>query len=157
MSRATPHERVRLFPILAVLLCAQGVDLAARNLDASPALEEDVRALELSRAEALMRADTTTLSRMVADEFVEISRLGQVRTKAQNLQEIASGELILTSVKYDDLTVRVYGDVAILMGIADNAGMFRGIPFSGRVRYTRVFVLRDGRWQAVAMQHTTTP
>lgn len=52
------------------------------------------------------------------------------------------------------LTVRTYGDVAILQGIADNTGAMGGVPFSGRIRYTRVFVRRDGRWQAVTMQHT---
>jgi len=50
--------------------------------------------------------------------------------------------------------VRIYGDVAVLRGIADNSGTFRGFPFSGKVRYTRVFVKRDGRWQAVEMQQT---
>ena len=60
----------------------------------------------------------------------------------------------MTSVKYDSLTVRIYGDVAVLRGIADNTGSMRGFPFSGKIRYTRVFVKRDGRWQAVAMQQT---
>jgi len=113
-----------------------------------------VRAVEVARAQALLRADTIALSRMVADEFVEISRLGQLRTKADNIRDIASGELRLTSVKYDSLTVRIYGDVAVLRGIADNTGRFRGFPFSGKIRYTRIFVRRDGRWQAVAMQQT---
>jgi len=116
--------------------------------------EDSVRAVEVARAQALLRADTIALSRMVADEFVEISRLGQLRTKADNIRDIASGELRLTSVKYDSLTVRIYGDVAVLRGIADNTGRFRGFPFSGKIRYTRIFVRRDGRWQAVAMQQT---
>ena len=92
---------------------------------------------------------------MVADEFTEVSRLGTLRTRAANLREIATGVLRLTSVRYDSLTVRLYGDVAVLQGIADNAGSFGGMPFSGRIRYTRVFVRRDGRWQAVTMQQTT--
>jgi len=50
--------------------------------------------------------------------------------------------------------VRVYGDVAVLRAIADNTGTMRGFPFSGRIWYTRVFVWRDGRWQAVTMQQT---
>jgi hypothetical protein len=58
-------------------------------------------------------------------------------------------------VKYDSLTVRIYGDVAVLRGIADNSGTYRGFPFTGKIRYTRVFVRRDRRWQAVAMQQTT--
>jgi hypothetical protein len=51
----------------------------------------------------------------------------------------------------------VYGDVAILTGVADNTGTARGIPFSGKVRYTRVFVRRNNRWQAVLMQETSIP
>jgi ketosteroid isomerase-like protein len=118
-------------------------------------LEETIKALEASRAQALLRADTKALGDTVADDFVEISRLGQLRTKADNIRDITSGDLKLTSVKYEDLTVRVFGDVAILTGIADNTGTARGIPFTGRVRYTRVFVRRNNRWQAVLMQQTS--
>ncbi len=136
-----------------VLLCVQAV-LTAQEPARGSAPEDSVRAVERARGQALLRADTTALSRMVADEFVEISRLGQLRTKADNLRDIASGDLRLTSVKYDSLTVRLYGDVAVLRGIADNTGTFRGFPFSGKIRYLRIFVRRDGRWQAVAMQQT---
>jgi ketosteroid isomerase-like protein len=62
--------------------------------------------------------------------------------------------LRLTSVRFDSLNVRIYGDVAVLQGITDNTGTMGGVPFSGRIRYTRVFVRRDGRWQAITMQHT---
>jgi ketosteroid isomerase-like protein len=122
---------------------------------ATPAPEDTIRSLESQRAEALLKADVQTLSNLVADDFVEISRLGQLRTKADNVRHIASGDLKLSAVRYEDLRVRVYGDVAVLIGIADNAGTARGIPFSGKVRYTRVFVRRDGRWQAVLMQQTS--
>jgi ketosteroid isomerase-like protein len=122
---------------------------------AAYALEDSVRAVEMARGRALTSADTVALSRLVADEFVEISRLGQLRSKSDNMREIATGDLKLTSVKYDSLTVRIYGDVAVLRGIADNSGTYRGFPFTGKIRYTRVFVRRDRRWQAVAMQQTT--
>jgi hypothetical protein len=122
---------------------------------ASAAAEDSVRSVELARREALLHADTTALSRMIATEFVEISRFGQVRTRADNLREIESGELKLTSVRYDSLTVRIYGDVALLRGIADNVGNYKGFPFTGRIRYTRIFVRREGRWQAIAMQQTS--
>jgi ketosteroid isomerase-like protein len=136
--------------IILLLLGGQRLNLAAQA--STP--EDSVRAVELSRGQALLRADTAALSRMVADDFLEISRLGQLRTKADNIRDIASGTLHLTSVKYDSLAVRIYGDVAVLTGIADNTGTFRGFPFSGKIRYMRIFVRRDGRWQAVAMQQT---
>jgi ketosteroid isomerase-like protein len=62
--------------------------------------------------------------------------------------------LKLQTINYDSLTVRMYGNVALLFGIAHNTGTFRGFPFAGKIRYTRVFVRREGRWQAVSMQQT---
>ena len=145
--------------ILVGMMLANAIASAAAQAP-SPAYaastpEDSVRAVELARGEALLHADTTALSRMIAPEFMEISRLGQLRPRAVNLREISTGELRLLAVKYDSLAVRIYGDVAILTGIADNAGTVRGFPFAGKIRYTRVFVRRDGRWQAVAMQQTS--
>jgi hypothetical protein len=143
--------------IALLLLGSHGARLAAQGAATSSTPEDSVRAIEIARGQALLQADTVALSRMVADEFVEISRLGTRRTKGDNIRDIASGQLKLTSVRYDSLMVRIYGDVAVLQGIADNTGTFRSYPFSGRIRYTRVFVRRDGRWQAVAMQQTSMP
>jgi hypothetical protein len=119
--------------------------------------EDSVRAVEMARRDALLAGDTVALSRLVAEEFVEISRLGQLRLRADNIREISAGELRLTAVRFDSLVVRIYGEVAILRGIADNVGTYRGFGFSGKIRYTRTFVRRAGRWQAVVMQHTPMP
>jgi ketosteroid isomerase-like protein len=143
--------------ILLLLVGFGGSRLAAQGPAGGASAEDAVRAVELARGEALQRADTAALSRMIADEFTEISRQGRLRTKADNMRDLGSGALRLTSVRYDSLEVRTYGDVAVLTGIADNTGVAGGMPFSGKVRYMRVFVRRDGRWQAVAMQQTAMP
>jgi len=138
-----------------VVFSAYSPRVAAQEPATASSPEDSVRAVETARGQALVHADTVALSRMLADEFVEISRLGTRRTRADNIRDIASGALRLTSVRYDSLTVRIYGDVAVLQGIADNTGTFRGFPFSGKIRYTRIFVRRDGRWQGIAMQQTS--
>ena len=143
--------RVQVVALAALMVSAYGAGLGAQ----APSLEDSLRALESQRAQALLAADTVALSQLVADDFIEISRVGTLRTKADNMREIASGTLKLTSVRYDSLSVRIYGDVAVLQGIADNTGSFRGFPFTGKIRYTRVFVRRSGRWRAVAMQQTS--
>jgi ketosteroid isomerase-like protein len=147
-----PHS---VTPFLALLLAVVPRSNVPAQGRSGSTLEDSVRAIEAARGQALLRADTAALSFMVADDFVEVSRLGTLRSKAANLRDISSGDLKLTSVKYDSLQVRIYGQVAVLQGIADNEGTFRGMPFSGKIRYTRVFVRRDRRWQAVAMQQTT--
>lgn len=141
-------------PFLLLSANAHPPRLAAQGATSGSTPEDSVRAVELSRAQALLRADTVELSRMVAEEFMEISRLGQLRTRTDNIRDIGSGDLRLASVRYDSLVVRIYGDVAVVRGIADNAGSFRGFPFSGKIRYLRIFIRRDHRWQAVAMQQT---
>ncbi len=118
--------------------------------------EDSVRALEAARAQAVLSGDTVALSRMLAPDFNEISRIGTVRSRADNIRDVASGRLHLTMIRQDSLTVRIFGDVAVLQGIAYNEGTFAGTPFSGRIRYTRVFVRHEGRWQAITMQQTMT-
>ncbi len=113
-----------------------------------------VKDAELARRQALLASDTVALSRLVAPEFYEVSRFGQIRPRSANMREIATGALHLLTVNYDSTVVHVYGDVAVLSAIADNTGTYMGMPFSGKIRYTRVFVWRDDRWQAVVMQQT---
>ena len=142
--------------VLFTLLAGYGA-IARAQVVPNPAAEDSVRALEEARGQALIRGDTVALSRMTAVEFNELTRLGTMRNRAANLRDVSSGMLHLLTVRYDSLAVRIYGDVAILQGIADNTGTMGGMPFSGKIRYTRVFVRRDGRWQAVTMQHTPMP
>jgi ketosteroid isomerase-like protein len=155
----SPRRRLVVFvlTILLSILASHGSSTAAKEKAGAPSAEEAVKAVELARAQALLAADTTSLSNMIADDFIEISRLGQIRSKADNMHDISTGELKLTSVHYDSLSVRTYGDVAVLRGIADNTGEFRGFPFSGKIRYTRIFVGRGGHWRAVGMQQTAMP
>jgi hypothetical protein len=142
--------------LLAVLLLLIGAGNLAIAADDKKKLspEDEVKALEMARGEALVKGDTVAVSQMTAEEFFEITRLGTIKSKAENMRDLSAGDLKLTSVKYEDLTVKVYGAVALLRGVADNTGTFRGMPFAGKIRYMRVFVKRNNRWQAVAMQHT---
>lgn len=144
-----------ILPSALILLLAAAP--ASSKSTTSVRNEESVRAAETARGQALMSADTVALSRLVADEFVEITRFGTLRGKADNMRDVSSGDLKLATVKYDSLDVHIYGDVAVLRGIADNTGAFHGMPFAGKIRYTRVFVWRDKRWQAVSMQQTPMP
>ena len=153
VTRAAYVAAMHVILVCGVIPSALHAQRAADN----PAREESVRAAETARRDALLAADTVALSRLVATEFYEISRVGLVRPRAANMREIATGTLKLLTVNYDSTIVHVYGDVAVLSATADNTGTFQGMPFSGKIRYTRVFVWRDGRWQAVMMQQTPMP
>src|SRR5262249_21741735 len=102
----TKDSRLRTIAALALL----ALPLAAgsvRARDQAKSAADQVRALEVARGEALIKADTAAIARMTADEFVEISRLGQLRTKGDNLRDVGSGTLKITSVKQDSVSVQV--------------------------------------------------
>jgi len=141
---------------LSLLASAAGLMIwvLAPHVANAQSREESLRTAELDRRAALLAADTVALSRLVATEFYEITRFGTMRPRGANMREISSGALKLQTIQYDSTTVHVYGDVGVLSAIADNTGVFQGTPFSGKIRYTRVFAWRDGRWQAVMMQQT---
>jgi ketosteroid isomerase-like protein len=49
----------------------------------------------------------------------------------------------------DDVTVRVFGDAAVVTGRTHGRGSYAGTPYDVTIRFTDVFIRRDNRWQAV--------
>ena len=110
--------------------------------------------IEHQAREATLRRDADFPLRMLADDYVAISPLGQVTTKKEAISARRSGQLRYIDVS--DMVVRLYGDTAVVTARADVKGHQLGEDFSGPYRYTRVWVRRSGRWQAVSYQATVT-
>lgn len=137
--------------------CCLGLAILFANAPAAAQtapVEDSVRALEAVRREAILRADTATLASLIAPEFVEIGPGGEVFTKRDHLQAVAGRTLALSSIALDSLVVHIHANTAILRGIVRSEGSIDGNPLRLRARYVRIFVRRDGRWQAVLQQFT---
>jgi ketosteroid isomerase-like protein len=137
---------------------AQHVALRPRpSVDASEqATIREVVDMERQAREATLHRDAEFSQRMLADDYVAITPLGQVTTKQDSVSARKSGQLHYDTVDVSDMVVRVYGDTAIVTGRADVRGHQLGEDFSGPYRYTRVWVRRGGHWQAVSYQATVT-
>ncbi|HZQ95914.1 MAG TPA: nuclear transport factor 2 family protein [Candidatus Sulfotelmatobacter sp.] len=116
----------------------------------------EVVEIERQAKEATLRRDADFPQRMLADDYVAISPLGQVTTKKEAISARRSGQLRYDNIDVSDMVVRLYGDTAIVTARADVKGHQLGEDFSGPYRYTRVWVRRAGRWQAVSYQATVT-
>ena len=112
--------------------------------------------IEHQAREATLRRDAEFPLRMLADDYVAISPLGQVTTKKEAISARRSGQLRYDNIDVSDMVVRLYGETAIVTARADVKGHQLGEDFSGPYRYTRVWVRRSGRWQAVSYQATVT-
>ena len=110
--------------------------------------------MEKDRAQAVVKKDTATLEKMTADDYQLIDTNGKMRSKAETMDAIKSGAITIQSNDVDDLKVQVYGNAAVVTGRSSPKGTIDGKDISGPIRFTRVYVKRNGTWQSVLFQQT---
>ncbi len=110
--------------------------------------------LERDWDEAFLRRDVAFIERVLADEFVATYSDGTRADKAKELALAASFNQQIDSSTLGDFVVKVYGDTAVVWFSQHVVGPSKGRTLALDYRYLDVFVLRDGRWQAVASQST---
>ena len=106
-------------------------------------------------AKAWVEGDRKFIENVLADDWCVTDLTGRVLTKEEVLREaFGSDERQVASMNIDDIRVRSFGDWAIVTGRTQAAGEYQGQMVEVKLRFTDVFVMRDGRWQAVASQAT---
>ena len=56
----------------------------------------------------------------------------------------------MQSSTFNDLKVHVHGDTAMVTYGTTDKGTYKGKDISGQLRWTDVFVMRNGNWQQIA-------
>jgi len=113
--------------------------------------------LEHQATQAALHRDAAFSERTLADDYVAISPLGQIISKADTVAARKSAQLRYDSIEISEMVVRLYGgNTAIVTARADVKGTELGEEFSGPYRFTRVWVRRNGRWVTVSYQATVT-
>ncbi len=116
--------------------------------------EQAVGQLHSEGIQALVRADTATLERMWADDYSFTNPGGNVMNKAGYIGALKSGGLKFETLDITDTQIRVYGDAAVVTGRATVKGKGGNQDINDQIRYTSVYVKRQGQWQGVATQAT---
>lgn len=112
---------------------------------------------EAALTEALQRNDVSGLSQIYDDEFRLINFRGRSIDKAEVLAAIKSGALRFESLTASQLEFRLYANAGIVTGVQDQIAREPGgdgAAHPQQVRFTHVYVLRDGRWRLVSSQIT---
>jgi len=137
--------------LAAVLVLAVCPLVAQTNTKA----EQEIRASEKLWNESRVRADVAALGKLLDDGWTVTHGDGTINTKAEYLADLKSGvRKFFGDVKQDDFTVRIYGDTAVAAGVSDSKVEYKGKPSGGALRFTRVYVKRDGRWVMI-VSHAT--
>ena len=110
---------------------------------------QDVEA-ERARTEAINARDTAAYSRLVSPDLVVIDPDGQVLNRDDRLAAIDSGAAADARRVESDVDVRVYGDLALVMGRSDSQANGE----LSRDFFMRVWVNRDGALKMVGAHYT---
>ncbi len=137
---------------LAVLLLAP-VTFAADCPKNQPKEGSALVQLEQNWAEALARHDAGAVGCILADEFQDVDPNGELHDRAQTLAGVPHRKPGTNQLS--ELKPHVYGDFGYIRGLAtlvDAQG-----KTVARVRFTDIYIYRDGRWLAVAGQESLLP
>lgn len=137
------------------LLAAVCLAVAAPAAAQSAGSTRDVL-IELERGwnDAVYRQDADFVAELLADEFVATYDDGSRGDRARELALVAAFNQQVISAVQDDFRVAVYDDTAVVWFTLNLVGMRQGQEAELTLRYTDVWVRRDGRWQCVSTHST---
>ena len=116
--------------------------------------EKDLIKLENDWGNAWAKGDGKFLEQLYATEYLWTGADGILFNKVDGIKDDTSPEYSEKSFKLSDLKVHIYGEAAVVTGRNDVKFKKGGKAEQVEVRFTDVFVKRDGRWQVVATQGT---
>ena len=93
----------------------------------------------------------------MASDYVQIDGSGRIVDKEEVLASFRSGERNWAEAHSDDHRVRVYGDVAVVVGRWRTRGTNAGKAFDYAARYVAVWARHEGEWRMVSDQATPMP
>lgn len=137
--------------VLAVA-CAANASAAQRT----PVKSDQEILTELERAwnAAFYRKDLALIANILADEFIATYDDGTRGDKARELMLAGEFNQQVESSILDEFTIKVYQDTSVVWFTLHLVGIRQGQRAEVNLRYTDVFVFRDGRWQCVSSQST---
>ena len=142
--------------VLCCTLAAAALPLAASAAQRSPVESDQQILIELERGwnDAFYRKDVGFISNLLADEFVATYDDGSQGDKAKELALAVQFNQQVESAVQEDFAVRIYRDTAVVWFTLRVMGVRQGQRSELVLRYTDVWVVRDGRWQCVSSQST---
>jgi ketosteroid isomerase-like protein len=121
---------------------------------AKTSVTEALKQIERNWGQAEIKKDFDAVDKILADDWVGIDHEGKIVSKAEAMTDMKSGDIGLTSEVLGPMTVRIFGNTAIVTGNNTEKSQGHGKDSSGTYVWTDVFVLRNGQWQVVASQST---
>ena len=116
---------------------------------------ESIKQLNQDWLNALPKRDSSTLSKILADDFIMIGANGSSQTKKDNLMNLMSPSVETKSVGIDSVRVRLLTpDVGIVTAWTSFLLSINGREMTGKNCYQDIYLKRKNKWVAVSAHVT---
>lgn len=117
--------------------------------------EDELRAVERARLDALVAKDIETARRLHADDFQLVTPSGGTVSKEEYLSSVASGEVdYFVWEPVSRIQVRLHGQAADIRYRSKLGIQYRGQESVGFYWHTDTYEKNNGQWQVVWSQAT---
>jgi len=113
--------------------------------------EQQLRQMNDEWVKALVRSDGETLDRIMADDFYFAYPM-EGDDKEQFIDDVTSGRIRVEYINRDKVSVRIWGNTAVLSAHDSSKWFYQGRDFSGHYKVVQVYAQRENQWQLVAVQ-----
>jgi len=98
--------------------------------------------------------DTDFLDLHMSEDYVGTFPDETVHDKKSEIAAVASGTVTITEMEPREMTVRVYGNAAVVTGRSSVVARIDTQQMNADLRFTDLWIKQDERWRAVASQVT---
>jgi ketosteroid isomerase-like protein len=137
---------------ILALLCAPAPPVSAQDSDATARAQ--VLALEKAWNQAYKAGDAKALSAILDNSLVLVEDDGSLKTKSEFLATVKSSTGNDEQVAPESLTVRVFGNTAIAIGVIAVKATKGGKTVTHRERFIDTWINRNGSWVCIATDAT---
>src|SRR6266849_3323269 len=134
------------------LICATALLVSAQDEDA--AARSQVLALEKAWNLAYKAGDTKALASILDNSLVLVEDDGSLKTKSEFLASVKSSSGNQEQVAPESLTVRVFGNTAIAIGVIAVKATKGGKSVVPRERFIDTSINKNGSWICIATDAT---
>ena len=113
-----------------------------------------VLALDDRRMDALRHADPAPLRQIYADDYTLVTPSGVIRSKDEQINDLVSGRVRYGKIETVERTVRVYGDVAVVVSRDKYDILQDGQQVGGDIRFSRTYKKFETGWHEIAAHGT---
>ena len=99
--------------------------------------------------EAIANNDALEIGRFMAPDWVIVGTEGGITPKPNFLDFIKSGDLHHNKMDFEDISVKIYENTAIVISRGTSSGTYKGEPFSYYEWSTNVYINNNGNWLCV--------